>query len=89
VSGLLEREFDLTSDHQRYHDVAANAFMRKFEKGRGAENNIVLRVAWSACLWDSRHMAIAKTMADSLNNYFENDIVKEYAPDLKIVKCGY
>ena len=90
VASVLEKDFNLTSDHQRYHNVtSANVFARKYEKGKGCENNIVLRIAWSACLWDSRRIAIAKTLADALNRHFENDVMKECNSDLKIKKSGY
>ncbi len=90
VTVALEKEFSMTSDYQRYHNVSSpNLFARKFEEGKGCCNNIVLRIAWSACLWDSRRIAIAKTIADALNRHFESDVVKEYSPELKIKKSGY
>ena len=88
VTSVLEKNFGLSSDHQRYHNVtSANVFARKYEKGKGSENNIILRIAWSA--WDSRRIAIAKTIADALNKHFENDVAKEYNPELKIKRSGY
>ena len=90
VTSVLEKNFGLTSDHQRYHNVTSpNVFARKYEEGKGSENNIVLRIAWSACLWDSRRIAIAKTIADALNRHFENDVTKECNPELKLKKSGY
>lgn len=90
VTSVLEKNFGLTSDHQRYHNVtSANVFARKYEKGKGSENNIILRIAWSACLWDSRRIAMAKTIADALNKHFENDVMKELNPELKLKKSGY
>lgn len=90
VTSVLEKNFGLSSDHQRYHNVtSANVFARKYEKGKGSENNIILRIAWSACLWDSRRIAIAKTIADALNKHFENDVMKELNPELKLKKSGY
>ena len=89
LSAELESKFAMTSDHQRYHNVTTpNLFARKFSEGRGSKNNIILRIAWSACLWDSRRIAIAKTIADSLNRHFEG-IHKEYNTDLKAKQCGY
>lgn len=86
----LERKYAMASDHQRYHNTSSpNIFARKYEQGKGNENNIILRIAWSACLWDSRRIAIAKTLADALNRHFEKDVVKEYAPDLKSPERGY
>lgn len=90
VTAELEEKFAMTSDHQRYHNLSTpNLFARKFEQGKGCENNIILRTAWSACLWDSRRIAITKTLADALNRHFEGEVVKEYAPELKIKKSGY
>ena len=80
----------MTSDHQPYHNLTTpNLFVRRFNEGQGCKNNIVLRIAWSACLWDSRRIAIAKTIADAVNRHFEGDVVKEYVPELKIKKSGY
>lgn len=90
VTAELEQKFGLTSDHQRYHDItSANVFTRKFADGKGSKNNIIMRIAWSACLWDSRRIAIAKTIADGLNRNLENDIDKQYEADLKYKKSGY
>ena len=89
LSAELESKFAMTSDHQRYHNVTTqNLFARKFSEGRGSKNNIILRIAWSACLWDSRRIAIAKTIADSLNRHFEREH-KEYNADLKAKQCGF
>ena len=90
VTTQLEKEFSMTSDHQRYHNVASpNIFARKFSEGKGSENNFILRVAWSACLWDSRRIAIAKTIAEALNRHFDSETPKAYLEDLKTKKCGY
>ena len=86
----FKEKFNMDSDHQRYHDGAmANLFARKFNDGQGARNNIIVRIAWSACLWDMRRIAIAKTIADALNRHFESDVTKEYDADLKQRKSGY
>lgn len=90
VTVELEEKFSMTSDHQRYHTGALKGiFARKYKPGEGSENNIVLRIAWSACLWDSRRIAIAKTLADAVNRHLEGDVAKELSPDLSSKKCGY
>ena len=90
ASAKMMEEFGLDSDHQRYHTCTnKNIYLRKFEECKGCDNNIVLRVAWSACLWDSRRMAIAKSLADTINRHFESDIQKDLAPELKAKKNGY
>ena len=90
VTAELSEKYEMASDHQRYHNVSnPNLLVRKFQEGKGSRNNIILRIAWSACLWDSRRIAIAKTLADAINKHFESDKVKEYDPELKVKKSGY
>ena len=90
VTAELSEKYEMASDHQRYHNVSSpNLLVRKFQEGKGSRNNIILRIAWSACLWDSRRIAIAKTLADALNRHLESDVVKEYDADLKVKKSGY
>ena len=90
VTAELSEKYEMASDHQRYHNVSSpNLLVRKFQEGKGSRNNIILRIAWSACLWDSRRIAIAKTLADAINKHFESDKVKEYDPELKVKKSGY
>lgn len=80
----------MTSDHQRYHNVTTpNLFARKYNEGRGSKNNIIMRIAWSACLWDMRRIDIAKTIADALNRNFDSEKSIEYNPELKVKKSGY
>ena len=90
ISSVLNEKFAMESDHQRYHNLTTpNLFARKYNKGKGSKNNIILRIAWSACLWDSRRIEIAKTIADALNHHFESDIEKVTSSELKIKKFGY
>ena len=90
LTAQLVEKFNMESDHQRYHAATtSNLFLRKFRDGMGSKNNIIMRMAWSASLWDSRRIAIAKCIADTLNAHFESDVVKKYAADLKVKKCGY
>ena len=86
----IKSKFGLDSDHQRYHNCSAqNIFLRKFEEGKGSDNNIVLRVAWSACLWDSRRVQVVQSLAEVINRHFESDVVKELDPMVKSKRCGY
>lgn len=85
----LETRFDMTSDHQRYHNSSPNLFARQYTEGRGSKNNIILRIAWSACLWDMRRIDIAKTIADALNRHFASEKSIKYNRDLKVRKSGY
>ena len=90
LSQKLENEFDFKSDHQRYHNCSTkNLFARKFKDGRGSKNNIILRIAWSICLWDMRRISVAKVIAEVLNHHFESNVTKEYTDELKKKKSGF
>lgn len=90
LSQKLETDFGFKSDHQRYHNCSTkNLFARKYKNGHGSKNNIILRIAWSVCLWDMRRIAVARLIAEVLNRHFENDVQKEYSPELKIKQSGY
>jgi voltage-gated potassium channel len=90
LSAELKLKFDMDSDHQKYHGAtSSNIFARRYSAGKECKNNILLRTAWSACLWDSRRIAIAKTIADVMNKHFNsgNEII--YDANLKVKKIGY
>ena len=90
LSQILETDYGFKSDHQRYHNCSAKTlFARKYKEGHGSRNNIILRIAWSVCLWDMRRIAVARLIAEVLNRHFENDVQKEYSPELKIKQSGY
>ena len=80
----------MASDHQRYHNTSIKRlFARQYTEGRGSKNNIILRIAWSASMWDMRRILIAKTLADAFNRHFERDPDKGYHPVLKKKMSGY
>ena len=90
LSSVLNEKFDMTSDHQRYHNVTTSKlFARQYNEGMGSRNNIILRVAWSACLWDSRRIAIAQTIAEALNRHFDTTHDIGISPELKHKSAGY
>lgn len=90
ISAQMESQFGMASDHQRYHNTSVKKlFARQYTEGRGSKNNIILRIAWSASLWDMRRILIAKTLADAFNRHFERDPDKGYHPILKKKMSGY
>ena len=90
LSSILNEKFAMTSDHQRYHNVTTSKlFARQYNEGMGSRNNIILRVAWSACLWDSRRIAIAKTIAEVLSRHFDSAHNVGASPELKHKTAGY
>ena len=90
LSSILNEKFAMTSDHQRYHNVTTSKlFARQYNEGMGSRNNIIIRVAWSACLWDSRRIAIAKTIAEALSRHFDSAHNVGASPELKHKTAGY
>ncbi len=90
LSQKLETTFGFKSDHQRYHNCSTkNLFARKFKENQGSKNNIILRIAWSVCLWDMRRIAVAKVIAETLNHHFETTQILPVDDDLKIKCFGY
>ena len=80
----------MASDHQRYHATdSSSIYLRKFREGMGSKNNILLRVAWSACLWDMRRIAIAKSIASVLKRHIEGEEILDVDADLKHKGAGY
>lgn len=90
LSAELQTEFGLASDHQRYHDFSSSGlFVRKFAPGKGCRNNVFLRTAWSASLWDVRRMRIAQVIAAAVNRHFDGNVVKEVSPELTTAASGF
>ena len=90
LTAKLKERFEMESDHQRYHNLTTpNLFARQFTEGKGCCNNIVLRIAWSACLWDSRRISIAQTIAEALSRHFEDSQEIGTMLELKVKEAGY
>lgn len=83
ISETIEKEYDLTSDCQRFHSTPNPANKIETIVGGGKTcNAFTLRVNWSVSCWDMRHIAIAKTIADKFNEFFEPGVEKTYSEEL-------
>ena len=90
LTSMLKDRFAMESDHQRYHNLTTpKLFARQFEEGKGSHNNIIMRIAWSACLWDSRRIAIAQTISDALSKHFDKKRESIISSDLTRKDAGY
>lgn len=90
LSAELKTKFNLDSDHQKYHGAtSSNIFARRYSAGKECKNNILLRTAWSACLWDSNRISIAKTIADAINKHLNSGNEIAYDAELKVKRLGY
>ena len=79
----FESEYGLNCDHQRFHDSSnKRLFVRKLST-RANVNAIMLRVAWSVSCWDSRRIAIAKSMAEIFSRHLDPNSLDIDSPELK------
>lgn len=67
LSSTLAEEFGMNCDRDRYHNTSNPRLLFRQLSLPADSNDIVLRVAWSAALWDSRRIALARAIACVLN----------------------
>ena len=85
-AALLETDYSLSADRQRYHTNANAAYFARHLEHK--VNAVALRVAWSVTVRDARAIQIAQTLAQSINqniNHTDNPV----DPELKIKAIGY
>ena len=83
---LLETDYSLSADRQRYHTNASTAYFARHLEHK--VNAVALRVAWSVTVQDARAIQIAQSLALSINqniNHSDNPV----DPELKIKAIGY
>lgn len=85
----MEANFGLKTDNGRYHASNNPAiFWRAKGLAEGA-NHIILRMAWSAALWDHRRLAIARDLAAIINRDIISLSGNPDNPDLGVKKIGF
>lgn len=87
----LKQRFDIDSCYQRYHGIGINPHKHYATKLDNWEqtNAISIHVAWAISCWDSRHIAIAKTLAELIAKDIEGCTELNLSPVLKRKDCGY
>ena len=89
LENMLESEYDIKTDCQKYHDSASpNMFMRKLSNA-GSVNGLIIRIAWSCMYWDSRRIKIAQSMADVIKKHVEPEAGIVIDPELKMKGIAY
>lgn len=67
VSETLKSNLDVSCDCGRYHSSNNPKVYLNHLQQTGTPNNIIMRIAWSAALWNPNRLLIAKTIAESIN----------------------
>ena len=85
----MEERFGLLTDNGRYHSTAVKTMWRRMLDIPEDANAVVLRMAWSAMLWNDKRLLIAKTIADCINEYILGKKDVEIPASLKIKDIGF
>lgn len=88
-SKRVEDEFGLTTDNGKYHSTAIRTMWRRVLDVPEDMNAVVLRIAWSALLWNDKRMLIAKALADCINEYILGKKDMEEPAVLKSKAIGF
>ena len=86
---IMEERFGLQSDTGRYHSTAVKTMWRRVLDIPKDANAVVLRIAWSALLWNDKRLLIAKTIADCINKYILGKTDVAIPESLKIKDIGF
>ena len=88
-SETMKDKFGIETDNGKYHSYANPKIWRRIVELEKDVNSVILRVAWSAMLWNDNRLLIAKTIAQCINEYIlgKTDIA---VPELlKIKDIGF
>lgn len=85
----MEQRFGLLSDNGKYHSTSIKTMWRRVLDLPEDANAIVLRVAWSALLWNDKRLLIAKTIAECINEFILGKKDVDLPDSLKIKGIGF
>lgn len=68
-SDVMKERFGIETDIGKYHSYANPKMWPRIVELEKSVNSVMLRVAWSAMLWNDKRLLIAKTIADCINEY--------------------
>lgn len=86
---LLKSDYSLEADNGRYHDSSNQSIFWRAKGMTHGCNHIILRMAWSVALWDSRRLAIARDLADAINRDILGRPGNPANPELSVKRMGY
>lgn len=89
VVGMMKERFDLTTDHQVYHNSNnPRLFLRKISLNEDV-NNVMIRIEWDKILYDSRRILITKTFAEIMAKDFAGRDLPDNETILKKKDIGF
>lgn len=88
VTEALNANHNVETDLARYDTTSQKLWQRKLTLNEDS-NHIILRLAWSLMLWNGDRLAVAKTLADTINFALLNNAVSEYDQKLFVKSIGF
>lgn len=89
LSEILISEMEIRTDLGRYHQSSSpDIFLRKIGLGP-SPNNMIMRGAWSAILWNPRRILIAETIARTINREILNLPDNPSNPEMTTKRLGF
>ena len=67
LSSTVAEKFDYKCDCGNYHQTSSPRLLIRQLSLPADSNHIIMRIAWSVALWDSRHILLAETIARIIN----------------------
>lgn len=67
LSATVAEKFDYKCDCGTYHQTSNPRLLIRLLSLPADSNHIIMRIAWSVALWDSRHILLAETIARIIN----------------------
>lgn len=89
VVAVMKERFDLTTDHQVYHNSNnPRLFLRKINLNEDV-NNVMIRIEWDKILYDPRRILITKTFAEIMARDFAGRDLPDNEAILKKKEIGF
>lgn len=89
VAPTLEENYGVKTDTGKYHASNSPRINLRLLNRVQPGNDILMRIAWSAALWDPNRILIAQTIADSINRVILGREGNPDDPSLKKKVIGY
>ena len=89
VAPTLEENYGVKTDTGKYHASNSPRINLRLLNRVQPGNDILMRIAWSAALWDPNRILIAQTIADSINRVILGFEGNPDDPSLKKKVIGY
>lgn len=85
----MENDFGILVDQGKYHSTSNENIWPRILNIPSSSNSVVVRIAWSAMLWNDNRLLIAKALADCINNSILGISDPQIPESLKQKDFGY